>query len=205
MYANPSACAWTGQYAIDPAILTFHKTLPEYSQTPLRPLPQWLCEKLGVRHILLKDESRRFGLPAYKILGASWGCYRVVIKELSLPETTSLERARRAAEHADLKFYTATDGNYGRAVARMATLLGAQAYIYVPKVMAEATKEKIASEGAKVIVVNGDYDTAVKEAERISVETGGLLIEDTAWPGYEEIPQVSVLVSSVDRAESVSG
>lgn len=75
----------------------------------------------------------------------------------------------------------------------MAKILGATAHIYVPKVMAEATKQKIRQEGTKVIVIDGDYDMAVQEAERAMIaQPGGLLIEDTAWSGYEEIPQVSL-------------
>ena len=76
----------------------------------------------------------------------------------------------------------------------MADVLGATARIYVPKIMVETTKQKIRQEGAEVIVVDGDYDMAVKEAERAAAaRPGGLLIEDTAWPGYEVIPQVSTM------------
>ncbi len=205
MYYNPSARAWKSQYKVDPAVLPFHRTLPSYGQSPLHKLPQSFCEKLGVGSILVKDESHRFGLPAYKILGASWGCYRTVTKELGLPLTTSLEKVKEAAQHAKFQYYTATDGNWGRSVARMATILGASAHIYVPKVMIESTRWKIAQEGATVVVVDGDYDQAVKEAERVCTETGGLLMEDTAWPGYEEIPQVSSLTMCSFDTEHVSG
>ena len=79
----------------------------------------------------------------------------------------------------------------------MGTMLGAKSQIYVPKIMTENTRNKIRHEGADVIVVDGEYDLAVKEAERISIlDTGGLLIEDTAWPGYEKIPQVSLSLHS---------
>lgn len=193
MYSNPAARSWKSEYKLDPAILPFHQTLPNYAQSPLHKLPQSFSEKLGVGTILVKDESHRFGLPAYKILGASWACYRTVAKELNLPLTTSLEKIKAAARHANFQYYTATDGNWGRSVARMAGILAAGAHIYVPKVMIESTRRKIAQEGALVVVVDGDYDQAVKEAERVCIKAGGLLIEDTAWPGYEEIPQVSAL------------
>ena len=76
----------------------------------------------------------------------------------------------------------------------MADVLGADTLIYVPKVMIEATKQKIRQEGATVVVVDGDYDMAVKEAEKAATaQPDGLLIEDTAWPGYEKIPQVSTM------------
>lgn len=193
MYSNSSARAWKSQYKVDPAVLLFHQTLPNYGQSPLHELPQSFSEQLGVGSILMKDESHRFSLPAYKILGASWGCYRVVTKELGLPLTTPLEKVKEAAKLAAFQYYTATDGNWGRSVARMASILGADAHIYVPKVMIEGTRQKIAQEGATVIVVDGEYDQAVEEAERACLGTGGLLIEDTAWQGYEEIPQVSPL------------
>ena len=193
MYTNPRASTWKCQYDIDPAILAFHKSLPAFGSTPLRPLPASFAKSNGLGSAFLKDESHRFGLPAYKILGASWGCYRTVTKHLGLSRNLPLDEVRNHVREKGLHFYTATDGNWGRAVARMGSLLGAQAHIYVPRVMTGSTKDKISQEGATVIVVDGDYNLAVKQAERDSIECGGLLIEDTAWPGYEEIPQVSKL------------
>ncbi len=194
MYHNPSAFSWKSKYAVRPCVLDVHQTLPDYGKTPLLKLPAKFCEQLGVGTILLKDESHRFGLPSYKILGASWGCISTVTHSLGIPSTTPLSAIKQLVAIVKYTFYTATDGNWGRAVARMAKILGATALIYVPKVMVEATKQKIRQEGAQVIVVDGDYDMAVKEAERAALaRPAGLLIEDTAWPGYEEIPQVSVM------------
>ena len=191
MFTNPLARTWTCEYNADPAVLAFHETLPAYDQTPLRALPQPFAQKHGVGKIFLKDESHRYGLPAYKILGASWACYRAVVRHLALPLPIPVSEVCRHTAHAQLKFYTATDGNWGRAVARMGSLLGAETHIYVPRVMIGSTRQKIVKEGGRVIVVEGDYDLAVKEAERCSNEQGGMLIEDIAWPGYDEIPQVS--------------
>ena len=191
MYINPSAREWKSDYLIDPAILDFHKTLPDYGQTPLVCLPQTFSEGLEVGPVLIKDESHRFGLPAYKILGASWACYKTVCQGLDLPATVRLEEVRKAAETSNLHIYTATDGNWGRSVARMAKMLGVIAHVYVPKVMLETTRQKIRLEGGTVVVVEGEYDQAVKEAEQEAIETNGLLVEDTSWPGYHEIPQVS--------------
>ena len=112
-------------------------------------------------------------------------------KYLGLPSASSVDDVRDISQEKDLQFYTATDGNWGRAVARMGSKCGAKAFIYVPKVMVESTKEKIRQEGATVIVADGDYDLAVRQAERDATASKGLLIEDTAWPGYEEIPKVS--------------
>lgn len=194
MYHNPSARSWKSKYAVKPSVLKFHGTLPDYDKTPLLRLPAKFCERLGVGTILLKDESHRFGLPSYKILGASWGCMRTVTQSLGIPATTSISAVKALLTVNKYTFCTATDGNWGRAVTRMAKILGANALIYVPKVMVEATKQKIRQEGAEVIVVDGDYDMAVKEAEKAAAtKPDGLLIEDTAWPGYEEIPQVSMV------------
>lgn len=194
MYHNPSARSWKSKYAVRPFVLQFHETLPDYGKTPLLKLPTKLCEQLGVGTILLKDESHRFGLPSYKILGASWGCICTVTRSLGIAPTAPLSDIKQLVAVVKYTFITATDGNWGRAVARMAAILGATAFIYVPKVMVEATKQKIRQEGAEVIVVDGDYDMAVKEAERAAIALPrGFLIEDTAWPGYEEIPQVSMV------------
>ena len=194
MYHNPSALSWKSKYSVEAPVLGFHKTIPDYDTTPLLNLPAKLCQQQGVGTILLKDESHRFGLPSYKILGASWGCVRTVAQSVGVLPTTPLSEIKQLVAAAKHIFYTATDGNWGRAVTRMAKILGATAVVYVPKVMVAATKQKIRQEGAEVIVVDGDYDMAVKEAERSAIaQPGGLLIEDTAWPGYEGIPQVSMM------------
>ena len=106
------------------------------------------------------------------------------------------------ASRAKLELYTATDGNHGRAVARMAKIFGVVAKVYVPSIMEQSTRALIAQEGAVVMVVDGDYDTAVKRSEEESVEANGILIQDTAWPGYEEIPQVSLIDVQPTNAES---
>ena len=194
MYHNPSAHSWKSTYTVRPSVLKFHEALPDYGKTPLLRLPAELCEHVGVRAILLKDESRRFGLPSYKILGASWGSISAVARSLGISPTVALSEMKQLLAINNYTFYTATDGNWGRAVARMAKILGVNAFIYVPKVMVEPTKQKIRQEGAEVIVVDGDYDMAVKEAEKAAIaRPNGLLIEDTAWLGYEEIPQVSMM------------
>lgn len=149
----------------------FHRTLPGYAPTRLVDLPP-LAEELGVGRVLVKDESSRLGLPAFKILGASWACRQAI------------GRSPGAA------LVTATDGNHGRAVARMARELGTTATIFVPDVMLESTAALIASEGAEVVRVDGDYDEAVRTAaEHAAAAPGRALVQDTAWEGYEEVPQ----------------
>lgn len=205
MFCNSSARSWKSRYVLNPAVLSFHQTLPSYGKTPLRALPDSFSKSLGLGPVFLKDESCRFGLPAYKILGASWGCYRALSEQSRLPLTVPWSAVKAEVESQSVSFYTATDGNWGRAVARTAAMLGVKALVYVPRVMTESTRRKIRDEGAVVIVVDGDYDLAVKQAERASIEAGGLLVEDTAWPGYEEIPQVSSTYGYFALAEHDSG
>lgn len=177
-------------------VLDFHKKLPEYNETPLHPLPS-LAAELGVAHIFAKDESHRFGLPSFKILGASWAVYRAVLARLGIPVSPalSLEELGVKAKEAGLELVTCTEGNWGRAVARMGKYLGITAKIFVPEFMIEETRARIRSEGAQVIVCKGGYDESVVETKK-EAEKGGILVMDFGWPGFEEIPQVSLTVTS---------
>jgi diaminopropionate ammonia-lyase len=144
----------------------WHRSLPGYAPTPLVDA-RAAAQALGVARVWVKDESSRFGLPAFKILGASW----------------AIERALR--ERGDRPpIACATDGNHGRAVARVARRRGLEATVFVPAAMIAARREAIAAEGARVEVVEGSYDEAVERA----AASGALVVQDTAWPGYEEIP-----------------
>ena len=191
MYVNHKAKDWISCNAVDPAILPFHQRLPEFAETPLHELPLAYCQSLGVGGICVKDESMRCGLPAFKILGASWGAYRAIADHLDCSRSASLDRIGFLARNADIRLYTASDGNHGRAVARIARILGVQACVFVPHIMLEKTKVLIRQEGALVTVVDGDYDDAVRETEKHTKHNNNILIQDTAWPGYEEIPKVS--------------
>ena len=153
-----------------------------------------VAARLGLEKLWVKDESSRLELPAFKILGASWAVYQAARQELlertgvPLGEWHSLDAL--AAAFAPLRPLTlacATDGNHGRAVARMARLLGFSARIFVPSDMAMARKTAIAGEGAEVIEIDGSYDDAIaRSAEEASKDC--LVISDTSWPGYEAVP-----------------
>jgi diaminopropionate ammonia-lyase len=127
---------------------------------------------MGVRRVLLKVETERFGLPAFKILGASWAAERLL--------------ADRDVEGMTL--VTATDGNHGRAVARVARMRGLAAHILVPAGTAQARIDGIAGEGAHVEVVDGSYDEAVAKAAGMADDTH-MVVSDTSWPGYEDVPR----------------
>lgn len=179
----------------------FHQSLPNYAPTPLVSLPE-LATELGVRAVFVKDESNRFGLPSFKVLGASWGCFRAVALHLGLPSTVSLEEVSTRAKGSSITLVAATEGNHGRAVAFMARLLGIDAKIFVPEHMNETTRNFIAKEGAGVVVVPGDYDQAVREASyKTHQVNGALLIQDTAFQGYEDVPAWIVEAYSTVMAE----
>ncbi|KAL2876904.1 hypothetical protein SGCOL_007929 [Colletotrichum sp. CLE4] len=166
----------------------FHQQLPGFARTPLVSLED-IAQELGVKAVYIKDESNRLGLPSFKILGASWGTFRAVTTDLHLPADTPLNDVAKAAQTSQLSLYAATEGNHGRAVAAMAKILGIPAHIYVPSSVDSEAVTNIASEGAKVIVSNSHYDDAVMEAWQASKSVkGGLLIQDNAFAGYEQIP-----------------
>lgn len=173
----------------DPGPLAFHRALPGYRPTPLIDAAA-VAETLGVGRVWVKDESSRLGMPSFKILGASWATYLAVCERLALnPEPTVPLSELRAvlAAQPPLHLVAATDGNHGRAVARMARLLGIGAKILVPDDMVAARREAIASEGAEVSVVRGTYDEAITRSAELA-DDARLVISDTSWPGYEDIP-----------------
>jgi diaminopropionate ammonia-lyase len=164
----------------------FHASLPGYEPTRLVDCPA-LAGRLGIASVLAKDESARLGLPAFKVLGVTWAVFRALGRELSPPAAGFSELIDRRGELGSKTLVAATDGNHGRAVARVARLLGLGARIYVPGATASATIEAIRSEGADVRVVDGVYDEAVARS-REDAGDDFLVVSDTAWPGYSEIP-----------------
>jgi diaminopropionate ammonia-lyase len=164
--------------------------MPSYRATPLVGLPE-LAAELGVGAVLVKDESDRLGLPAFKILGASWAVNCALSKRGGFDTpATGLPELRERVGNAAITLVTATDGNHGRAVARMAQLLGLAARVYVPAGTAAKTLEAIADEGAQVVQTDLRYDDVVRAAASSTTNRpADILIQDTAWRGYEEIPQ----------------
>lgn len=174
--------------------LTFHRSMPGYAATPLLEAP-YAATAIGARKLLVKHEATRFGLPAFKILGASWATANAVIAELkrrgfAAPDIDQGFPAIAAAARQlnPMTLCCATDGNHGRAVAHMARLFGFSARIYVPEDMTPARIDAIAGEGAEVIKIDGTYDEAVVHSAA-NAGDACLVISDTSWPGYETIPR----------------
>jgi len=231
IYTNPSASKYTSTQELplstsSPSqIRSFHTSLPDFNTTPLHDFPQ-VASQLGVAEVLIKAESSRLGLPAFKILGASWGVYKALCEYYGLEDdvgVTGFEGLRGHIQrlHGDGSGFAseaitaqvkrkpkpipfaATDGNHGRAVARMAKLLGLSARIYVPSGMYESTKLLIESEAARVVTVQGDYDCAVAkcwdDCQGMMVrekgdkdgdgENVGIMVQDNAFPGYDVVPR----------------
>ena len=144
---------------------SFHASLAGYEPTPMRDLGA-IARDLGVGAVLLKDESNRLGLPAFKVLGASW----------------AVERALR--EHPDAHtLVAASAGNHGRAVARVAALRGRRCRVFLPARSLRARRDAIASERAEVVVVDGSYEDAVAQAEAAGADAGTLVISDVGDSG----------------------
>jgi diaminopropionate ammonia-lyase len=171
-----------------PEVLAFHRRLPGYAPTPLRDVPA-LASACKVGRVLVKDESSRLGLPSFKILGASWATYRALCERLgSQPAGDDLSIVGDVARTERLRLVTATDGNHGRAVARMARLLGLGATILVPEGTAAARIAGIESEGAEVRVLGDTYDEAVVASAALA-DDRTLVVSDTSWPGYGGPPR----------------
>lgn len=186
LYLNPHALTFTPRPC--PDVLDFHRKLPGYAPTPLVRAPH-LAAALGVGEAWVKDEAHRLGLPAYKILGASWATFRELDALFGPFEPWArLEQlAARLRPHLPLTLVAATDGNHGRAVARMARWLGLGAHILVPQDMVAARQQAIVDEGARLQVMDGSYDEAVAAAARLA-DARHLVISDTAWDGYTRVP-----------------
>jgi diaminopropionate ammonia-lyase len=184
----------------------FHARLPYYHVTPLVAAPAH-ADELGVGELLVKDESSRLGLPAFKMLGASWAAYRALAARAdgSLDGWRTVDALRAAvAPLRPLTLACATEGNHGRAVARMARLVGLDAHIVVPRHVAAPRVEAIRSEGARIETIDGTYEDAIERSAQL-VDERTIVVSDTAWPGYEEIPDwvvegYSTIFEEIDEA-----
>ena len=186
--STPASCRRKSRCPRAP--IELHRRLPDYAPTELVDAAS-IASELGLGRVLVKDESRRFGLPSFKLLGASWATYRALVDrrgEEFPPFRNVSELAGHVESMRPLALAAATDGNHGRAVARMAHWLGLEARIFVPAGTKPARIEAIESEGARCEIVDGDYDrTVARSAEEAGREC--LVISDTSWPGYERVPR----------------
>ena len=172
-------------------VSAFHKSFPEYSVTPLANLKN-LAKELGVASIHVKDESYRFGLNAFKVLGGSYAIGSYIAKKLGMDiselpydKMTSKEIKDKLGETT---FVTATDGNHGRGVAWTANRLQQKSVVYMPKGSSLERLNNIKALGSDASITDMNYDDAVRLAYKGEVEKGWVLVQDTAWEGYTDIP-----------------
>lgn len=170
----------------------FHKSFPQYEVTPLTKLSN-LAEYLGVKRLYVKDESYRFGLNAFKVLGGSYAIARYIAQQLGkdvdeVPYNV-LTSDQLREEFGQATFFTATDGNHGRGIAWAANKLGQKCVVRMPKGSTQTRLENIAKENATVTIEDMNYDECVRLAAKEAEATKhGIMVQDTAWEGYEEIP-----------------
>lgn len=170
----------------------FHRSFPMYAPTPLVRLDA-LARRLRLGAVYVKDESRRFGLNAFKVLGGSYAIARHIAAALGrdisqMSHAALLSDAVREAL-GQTTFFTATDGNHGRGVAWAARELGQKAVVFMPRGTKPVRMQNIRALGAKVTIEDVNYDACVRMADEHASKTpGGVLVQDTAWPGYEQMP-----------------
>lgn len=187
-YSRPEARAWICGSPPPREALAFHAGLPGYEPTPLVELPA-LADELAVRRVLVKDESVRLGLSSFKVLGASWAIAGVVAARAGLPGPWTVDALRSVATRHPLTLVTATDGNHGLAVAHVAALLGPRAHVFLPRLAGPEVVAAIQAKGADVTIVAGDHSAAVRQAAGYSAgRASAELVQDTGWPGYEQVP-----------------
>ncbi|MGB2711279.1 MAG: pyridoxal-phosphate dependent enzyme, partial [Conexibacter sp.] len=198
--------------AVLPEPFAFHSRLPSYHGTRLARLDD-VAGELGVARVWTKDESYRLGLPAFKVLGVSWAMYRAFSERLGGEprEWRTLEQLRETfAQLGPLTVTAATDGNHGRAVARVAAWLGARAQIFVPAQIPAARAAAIRAEGAEIVVVDGTYDDAVDAVVSAARDDRTLLISDTATTAEDVVPRwivegYSTLFKEIDEQLTSQG
>lgn len=169
----------------------FHKGFSEYSVTPLHKLDA-LAKHFGLKNIFVKDESHRFGLNAFKVLGGAYAIGKYLANKLGMDiSEVSFEylRSKEVKEKiGEITFVTATDGNHGRGVAWAANQLGQKSVVYMPRGSSLTRLNNIRKEGADASIIDGNYEDAVKLSEEMAKKNGWVVVQDTAWEGYEEIP-----------------
>lgn len=172
-------------------VKSFHESFPMYNETPLRDMKS-LSKEIGLGGIYVKDESYRFGLNAFKVLGGSFAIGKYLADKLNrslseLPYEKLISDEVRE-ELGDMTFITATDGNHGRGVAWTANQLKQHSVVYMPKGSAQERLDNIRAEGADASIMDMNYDECVRLANKHAEENGWVMVQDTAWEGYEDIP-----------------
>ena len=177
--------------AVAQRVRAFHASFSQYCPTPLVALPG-LAGQLGLKSVCVKDESKRFGLNAFKVLGGSYAVARCLAERLNLPEQelakSQLHNTAASTAADNITFISTTDGNHGRGLAWTARELGYPCIIYMPKGSEPARRNNILALGAQCTITDRNYDDTVRMSWNMAQEKGYVMVQDTAWEGYEQIP-----------------
>lgn len=168
-------------------IYEYHNTIPQYNETPLFSLHN-LSKYYGVSNIFVKDESFRFGLNSFKVLGGSYAIGKILSNKLGITTLDFKEIRKNKEKLGNLTVTTATDGNHGRGVAWACEQLGLRSIIFMPKGSKSERIDNIKKHGARVIVTDLNYDDTVRLARREADKNGWIIIQDTAWDNYMDVP-----------------
>ncbi|HBD62915.1 MAG TPA: diaminopropionate ammonia-lyase [Clostridiales bacterium] len=173
-------------------VLKFHSSFGQYAETPLVELKE-LAKYLGLKDLFVKDESHRFGLNAFKVLGGSFTIGQYIANKLGknieeLPYKTLISDEIKK-ELGEITFITATDGNHGRGIAWTAEQLKQKAIVYMPKGSAQERVDKIRAHGAFCEVTEMNYDDTVRFCNDLAEKNGYVMVQDTSWEGYEDLPR----------------
>lgn len=170
----------------------FHRSFDSYEITPLVDLKN-LAKEIGLKGFFVKDESYRFGLNAFKVLGASYAIANYIKDKVGLDENSftfdEITSSETREKLGKITFATATDGNHGRAVAWTANKLGQSSKVFMPKGTSLERLENIRRENSDANIMEENYDDCVRLAAKFAEENKGVLIQDTSWEGYIDVPK----------------
>jgi len=164
-----------------------------YAPTPLLALRGW-ADQAGVGKLWYKQEAGRFGLGSFKALGGAYAVSRILIEAVrertgKLVTTAELLSPDYGDITRQVTVTCATDGNHGRSVAWGAREFGCACVIYIHATVSEGRKQAIEHYGARVVRTAGNYDESVRVAAVDAVTHGRIVVSDTSYPGYMEIPR----------------
>lgn len=172
-------------------VRAFHSSFPAYAPTPLVKLDN-LASHFGLKNIVVKDESYRFGLNAFKVLGGTYALGKILAekigKDISEVDCEYLRSKEVSDAVGDITFASTTDGNHGRGLAWAAEQFNKKAIIFMPKGSAPIRRDNIRAHGAECTITELNYDDCVRMAFKKAKENGWITVQDTSWEGYTEIP-----------------
>lgn len=183
------------------------KTWPAYSETPLHSLAA-MAKDAGLGALWYKDESLRFGLKSFKALGGAYAvaCQLQNVLEAQLgkrPSIAELLDGQLKDALSEIVVSCATDGNHGRSVAWGAQMFGCGCVIYIHRDVSEGRKQAMQAYDAEVIRITGNYDESVRQADLDAKANGRIIVSDTSYEGYMEVPKDVALGYTVMLAEIV--